>query len=342
MKVRSRAPLRLGLAGGGTDVSPYSDTFGGCVLNATINMYAHCTIECGEHLEGVEFEAKDINEKEAFSLSAPMPLDQGLLLHRAVYTRVVNEFLGGRSIPIRVVTYCDAPPGSGLGSSSTMVVAMLEAFKTAFSLPLGEYDIAQLAFDIERVDCSLSGGKQDQYAATFGGVNFMEFCEGSRVIVNPLRIRRYIMSEIEESLVLFFTGASRDSANIISDQMKSISSKEGASLDAMHAVKASAIKIKEHLLKGEITELINAFKLSWEAKKRTSKSISNSTIDKVEQDVFRVGALSLKVSGAGGGGFMMIFCNPEDKPAIEAELLKSQGQVHRVQFTSEGCTSWTI
>lgn len=341
MKVRSRAPLRLGLAGGGTDVSPYSDEFGGCVLNATINMYAHCSIE---EIEGdnVLFDAKDIGEAISLNIGQDLNTDRNLLLHRKTYERVMDDFNQGRRIPLKVTTYSDAPPGSGLGSSSTMVVAMLEAYRQLLSLPLGEYDLAHLAYEIERVDCGLAGGKQDQYAATFGGFNFMEFFADDRVVVNPLRMRRYIINELESSLVLFFTGASRESAKIIQDQMNALKDENKASLNAMHKVKESAFKIKELLLRADISGVSEEFKQSWIAKKDTSKTISNASIGALEDKLLSAGAKSLKVSGAGGGGFMMIFIDPEDRLNIEKVLAECEGLVYRFQFTNEGANSWTI
>lgn len=342
MKIRSRAPLRLGIAGGGTDVSPYSDEFGGCVLNATINMYAHSFIDTDVKDNIVIFEAKDIGIIETIDLSQEVSLDGKLILHRAVYKRLMDEYNNGEYVPLKLTTRSDAPPGSGLGSSSTMVVAMLEGFRQLMSLPLGEYDLAHLAYEIERIDCRLSGGKQDQYAATFGGFNFMEFYSNDRVIVNPLRIRRYIISELESSLILFFTGASRASAKIIDDQIKSIQQDSGVRLEAMHKVKASAYKIKELLFKADVLGIAQEFLQAWENKKATSSSISNDYINKIEKEILAEGALSMKVSGAGGGGFMMIFVEPENKLNVISKLEQFEGQVHNFQFTDEGAYSWTI
>lgn len=342
MKIRSKAPLRLGLAGGGTDVSPYSDEFGGSVLNATINMYAYSFLDDNTNLNEVVFEAKDIGVKEVISLENEFFIDGELKLHRAVYKRVMEQFNNGLYIPLKLVTHSDAPPGSGLGSSSTMVVAMLEGFRQLLSLPLGEYDLAHLAYEIEREDCQLSGGKQDQYAATFGGFNFMEFYNEDKVVVNPLRMRRYIISELEASLILFFTGASRDSAKIIEDQIESIQKDKAGRLEAMHQVKESAYKIKELLFKADISGVAEEFKNAWKAKKATSSSISNSMIDNLEKDIFEAGALSMKVSGAGGGGFMMIFVKPENKIDVLNALEQHDGTVHKFQFTNEGAFSWTI
>jgi D-glycero-alpha-D-manno-heptose-7-phosphate kinase len=342
VKIRSKAPLRLGIAGGGTDVSPYSDEFGGCVLNATINMYAYAFIDDSVTTNEVIFEAKDLGISETLSLDETIETNGRLLLHRAVYKRVMEQYNNGVYIPLKLTTQSDAPPGSGLGSSSTMVVAMLEGFRQLLSLPLGEYDIAHLAFEIERQDCNLSGGKQDQYAATFGGFNFIEFYENDRVIVNPLRMRRFIVNELESSLILFFTGTSRDSAKIIDDQIRSISDDNGEKLNAMHAVKESSYKIKELLFKADIEGMAKEFTTAWNAKKSTSSSITNELINNIESDILQAGALSMKVSGAGGGGFIMIIVEPEKRLDVLASLEKYEGRAHKFQFTDEGAYSWTI
>lgn len=338
-KIRAKAPLRLGIAGGGTDVSPYSDEHGGCVLNACINMYAH-TFLSESLTKNLEFIAEDLSINESIKLSSEINIEGRLPLHRATYKKVMDEYNNGVYIPLRVVTHSDAPPGSGLGSSSTMVVSMLTAYRELLSLPLGDYDIASLAYDIERSDCGLSGGKQDQYAAAFGGFNFMEFYKNDRVIVNPLRIRNAIKYELESSIILFYSGASRSSAKIIEDQISSIGDKNTPAIDAMHEVKQSAYKIKELLLKGNIQEVAMELRASWEAKKRTSKSISNKNIESIESTLNQSGALSWKVSGAGGGGFMMIFVRPEDKLSVEKKLLELDGKVTKFEFTKHGSTAW--
>ncbi|WP_196137732.1 dehydrogenase [Aliikangiella sp. G2MR2-5] len=342
MKIRSKAPLRLGLAGGGTDVSPYSDEFGGCVLNATINLFANAYIDQEVNGNEVVFEAKDLGIREVIDLRKPFSIEGKLLLHRAVYIRVMRDFNHGHLLPLRIITESDAPPGSGLGSSSTMVVAILEGLKQLLSLPLGEYDVAHLAYQIERNDCSLAGGKQDQYAATFGGFNFIEFYKKDRVIVNPLRIRKNIINELEANLILYYTGKSRHSAKIIDDQMKSIRGENIRRLEAMHNVKKSAFRIKEHLFKANIEELSQEFKLAWEAKKATSSSIANPLINDIENCVLNCGAKSLKISGAGGGGFMMVFVEPERRVEVIQQLKKFGGVIHKFQFTREGAYSWTI
>jgi len=341
MIVRSKAPLRLGLAGGGTDVSPYSDQFGGYVLNATIDMYAYCTIEV-TNADKIEIRAAD----QDLSFESPavdhLEIDGALDLHKGVYNRVVKEFNGGDPLGFKMTTYSDALAGSGLGSSSTMVVAILSAFVEWLNLPLGEYDIANLAYQIERKDIGLSGGKQDQYAATFGGFNFMEFYENDRVIVNPLRIKSWILDELETSMVLYFTGVSRESAKIIDEQARNVVENKKKSIDAMHQLKADALVMKEALLKGEIQRFAKHLNKSWEAKKKMAHTITNQAIDEIYQAALDAGAISGKISGAGGGGFMMLFVDPTKKVNVINELGKFPGKVFKCHFTKHGSVGWTI
>jgi D-glycero-alpha-D-manno-heptose-7-phosphate kinase len=343
MIVRSKAPLRLGLAGGGTDVSPYSDDHGGCVLNVTINMFAYCTIE--ELLDGnIEFEAKDIGLCIKSTSETEFDLSETLVLHKAVYNRIVRDFNDRKPMSIRVTTYSDAPPGSGLGSSSTMVVAMLAAYRELMGFTLSEYDLAHLAYEIERVDCGLAGGKQDQYAAVFGGFNFVEFYKDDRVIVNPLRIRRHIENELQHRLLLYFTGVSRESAKIIDEQIKAARGTDTRSdaIEAMHEVKRLSFDMKERLLKGDLDGVVRQFAGSWEAKKRLAKSISNARIDEITSTALENGAEAVKISGAGGGGFMMLFIDPKRRLDVTRALNGFNGEMRRFEFNHDGVEAWTV
>jgi D-glycero-alpha-D-manno-heptose-7-phosphate kinase len=334
----------LGIAGGGTDVSPYSDQYGGYVLNVTINLYAYCTIEL-LNTPTVIFEAQDMERSFLMEAVYPLPLDDdGFVLHKAVYNRIMRQFNDEQLMGLRMVTRSDAPPGSGLGSSSSMVVAMLAAFQELMALPFGAYDKAHLAYDIERVDCAMAGGKQDQYAATFGGFNFMEFYADNRVVVNPLRVRRHIENELQSRLMLYFTGVSRESARIIEEQVRTAKcpTEGNRSLDAMHEIKQGALQIKERLLKGDMDGISQLFRDSWEAKKRTSASISNSHIEVASNTALEVGAHGIKVSGAGGGGFMMILADPNDRVRIEKALSKLGGYMQKFQFSHEGAIAWRV
>lgn len=341
MIVRSRAPLRLGLAGGGTDVSPYCDEFGGFVMNVTIDKYAYATVD--DSPDGnVHLMCLDTGVGEAIRPDSVDLAEGRLQLMKGVYRRVVAQYLGGRAPAVRIRAHSDAPPGSGLGSSSTMVVALVTAFAEYFGLPLGEYEIAQLAYSIERKDLQLSGGKQDQYAASFGGFNFMEFYAEDRVVVNPLRIKDWICAELESSLVLYFTGVSRASAQIIDEQSRNVREGRQGSVDAMHRLKEEASHMKEALLRGDLVRLAEVMQAGWQAKKNSAASISNPAIDAVECLAFKNGARAAKVSGAGGGGFMMFVCDPSDRVRLVRALRGAGGTVYDSHFTPYGATSWKL
>src|SRR5271165_946022 len=341
MLIRSRAPLRLGLAGGGTDVSPYCDLYGGAVLNVTIDLYAYTIIEPTED-ERICFIASDIGARFEASADEVLEIGYPLILHRAVYRRIVQQFNGGRPLPCRITTFCDAPPGSGLGTSSTMVVSLIKAFVEWLGLPLGEYEVAHLAFEIERIDADLHGGRQDQYAATFGGVNFIEFHPEDRVIVNPLRVKNWIISELESSLVLFNSGVSRSSAHIIKEQIQNLSSHTGTTQEAMHALKKDAFHMKEWLLKGNFNELASCMRETWNSKKRLANNVSNSHIDEVVDVALAAGARAGKISGAGGGGFITFLVAPERRMDVIRALSQRAGYVTTCHITRRGTEGWKV
>ena len=279
MIYRSKAPLRIGLAGGGTDVSPYSDEFGGAILNATLSLYAHASIEPTSD-NTITIQALDRKEEEQFEWSTTLPINGKLDLLKGVYNRIQKDY-GIKQSGFKLSTFVDAPAGSGLGTSSTLVVAIIGAFVEMLKLPLGDYDIAHYAYDIERNDLMLSGGKQDQYAATFGGVNFMEFYGNDKVIVNPLRIRQEYLNELENNLVLYYTATSRESATIIKEQQSNVKEKNVGSIDAMHQLKEQSRMMKEALLKGRLNEIGEILDYGFEQKRLMAKSISNNLIEDI-------------------------------------------------------------
>jgi len=341
MIIRARSPLRLGLAGGGTDVSPYCDQFGGAVLNVTIDLYAYAIIEPAADGR-VVISAPDIGGGGEIAAGDHGELAGKLILHHAVYRRFVSQFNAGRPLPCRITTFCDAPPGSGLGTSSTMVVALVKAFAVWLNLALGDYEIARLAFEIERQDAGLVGGRQDQYAATFGGVNFMEFFSGEKVIVNPLRINNWILAELETSLVLFDSGVSRSSARIIKEQTENLRNNSGTTLAALHEIKADAIRMKEFLLKGDFHNFATAMRKTWDAKKRLAGAISNPHIDATVEAAMDAGALAGKISGAGGGGILTFLVPPERRVEVIRALRRREGNVLNCHLTRRGADCWQI
>jgi D-glycero-alpha-D-manno-heptose-7-phosphate kinase len=340
MIYRSKAPLRIGLAGGGTDVSPYSDLYGGAILNATISLYAQATIELLDEPR-IILEAFDRNEKEEYELEEELPLTGRLILLKGVYNAIQKEY-GLNCKGFKLSTFVDAPAGSGLGTSSTLVVAIIGAFVEMLRLPLGEYDIAHYAYQIERKYLNLAGGKQDQYAATFGGVNFMEFYEDDKVIVNPLRIKQQYLFELENNLVLYYTSTSRESARIIEQQSKNVVAKKDASIEAMHQLKQQSQMMKEALLKGRLHEFGEILDYGYQQKIQMAEGISNPLMEEIYQTAREAGATGGKISGAGGGGFMIFYCPGTTKYQVIKSLQKFGG-VHRdYAFAEHGLKSWTI
>jgi D-glycero-alpha-D-manno-heptose-7-phosphate kinase len=338
---RSRAPLRLGLAGGGTDVGLFSHEQGGLVLNATIDLYAQAILEPLENEKNIWLSATDRNEHTVLNSESFLEDQEPLRLHKGIYNRIIREFNNNQPLSFKLTTFADAPAGSGLGTSSTMVVCIIQVFSEWLGLGLGEYEVARLAYEIEREELLLAGGKQDQYAASFGGFNFIEFGPGDRVLVNPLRIKEWVLKELEVSTVLFYTGQSRESAKIIEQQINVSKANETSSYDAMCSLKHYAILMKEALLRGDLYSYAKILQQSWEVKKKLSSSVTNSNLDAIYDSAISAGAIAGKISGAGGGGFFMFFSPPENRMSVIEALKKHDGQVMNFHFTSDGVQSWS-
>ncbi len=351
MKVyRSRAPLRISFAGGGTDVSPYADERGGMVLNATIDKYAYATLrETGT--SQITIESLDYQMIQKFDLDQPLVYDGQLDLVKAAIRRL-NELrkaysgepfqtnnLQGRGFELLLHT--DAPPGSGLGSSSALVVAIIGAFSQWLHLPLTTYEIAAMAYQIERIDLGIKGGRQDQYAATFGGFNLMEFF-GDRVIVNPLRIPVAILNELQYCLMLFYTGGTRLSAQILDRQTEGYVQRRSQVVTAMDEVKRLTLETKNALLQGRLDRFGSLLHESWESKKKMADSISNPHIDELYKEARRLGALGGKISGAGGGGYMFLFCPQKSQSDINVRLQAMGSERVSFNFELDGLQTWEM
>jgi D-glycero-alpha-D-manno-heptose-7-phosphate kinase len=255
---------------------------------------------------------------------------------------MVRDYGAGKVPPVTVHTLVDAPPGSGLGSSSALVVALVEAYRALLRVPMGPYEVARLAYEIERLDLGLSGGKQDHYAAAFGGTNYIEFLTGGRVTVNPLRIPRELLNELETSLVVCFTGVSRRSEEIIDQQRAGMAQKTARTLDSLHQLKDDALEMKDALLQGDIPRMAAVLEHSWIAKKQTANGISTGKIEELHAIATAAGALAGKVSGAGGGGFMMFIVPPEKRLHLLKALRVAGGEAEGVKLTATGVESWDI
>lgn len=340
--IRGRAPLRLGLGGGGTDVDPYSTEFGGRILNATIDRYAYAFAERASGT-AVVFRSPDRDCEGECGVDNLASLEGEFPLHVAVYRRVIAEFNGGTPIPLHLATQVDAPPGSGLGSSSALVVAMLVTTCELIGVTPGPYELARLAWEIERVDLGMAGGWQDHYAAAFGGFNFMEARPKGGVVVNPLRIRREVIAELEASLLLYFGGVSRLSSEVIAEQQRNVVERDEKALEATHSIRAEALEMKDLLVVGDIPGFADSLRRGWEAKKRLASRISNDAIEHAYQIAETHGMLAGKVSGAGGGGFLMMIVDPRRRIEVVRNLEREcGGSVAPCLFTKTGAVTWRI
>lgn len=340
--LRGRAPLRLGLAGGGTDVDPYTREYGGRILNATIDKYAYAFAERGVG-DVIVFRSPDRDRVGEANICDLASLEEDFPLHVAVYRRVISEFNGGTPFPLKLATQVDAPPGSGLGSSSALVVAMLLTTCELLGVSPGPYELARMAWEVERVDLAMAGGWQDHYAAAFGGFNFMESRREGQIVVNPLRIRKEVIFELEASLLLYFGGVSRLSSEVIAEQQRNVVERDEDALDATHAIRAEALEMKDLLVVGDIPGVAASLLRGWEAKKRLASGVSNSAIEHAYNVAQSHGMVAGKISGAGGGGFLMMIVDPRRRIEVARSLEQEcGGAVAPCLFTKSGATTWRI
>jgi D-glycero-alpha-D-manno-heptose-7-phosphate kinase len=328
--IRSRAPLRIGIAGGGTDVDPYASEKGGCVFNTTINKFAYCTLT-PRNDSIMTVHSEYYGRYQAPLDGGPLKLDGNMDLTKAVANHF--ELKDGFEMTI----HSDAPAGSGLGGSSTMMVALISAVSNWLEKKMSSGEIAKLAYHLERVDIGLKGGKQDQYAAAFGGFNLMEM-DASGVRVNPVKIHENVANELQCRSVLCYTGTSRESAEIIDTQIKAF--KKGSNEKALDESKRLATEISNALLKGDIDSAGTLLDESWLYKKQFSDKISNAHINDLYEIATANGAIGGKVSGAGGGGFMYYICEYDKKAQVAQELQKRGAVVTDFMFEPKGVTSW--
>ncbi len=331
--IRSKAPLRISFAGGGTDVPPYCDEQGGAVLNSTIDRFAYCTISPRKDSE-IAIRSLDYDVIEKWRASGDMlAYDGNLDLIKAV----LNHFEVDRGFDMFL--HCDAPPGSGLGSSSTVIVSIIGAMAEWLNQPMSPYDMAHLAYVLERRELGLAGGKQDQYASVFGGFNFMEF-RAHDTIVTPLRLKPDILNELHYHLLLGNTGKTRDSSNIIQSQTQGYLRRNEQVVEALERTKQLAREMKDALLRGEIHLIGELLNEAWESKKRFTSQISNDRIDLIYNTALSNGAIGGKISGAGGGGFMFFICEYDRKHIVANELTKLGVDIVAYNFDKYGLQTW--
>ena len=332
--VFSKAPLRMALAGGGTDLEPYYSRYGGFVLNATIDQYAYCKVEPNREWC---FKSIDLGIEEKHNLWNNVEyIDSKLKLLINSYQYLTKDV---EREPVKITTYVEAPPGSGLGSSSALVVALIAAIAEYYNVPLGEYDMAEYAIEIERKICDLPGGKQDQFAAAFGGFNFMEFLKDGRTIVNPLRLNQKTQNMMELSTVLYYVGKPRKDSRVIENTAKGLVDSKTV-LNATHEIRNACINYKRGLLMGDFDMISELMETYWRMKLETNPHVASPEILDSYDFARKNGATAAKISGAGGGGHMVLFTEFEERHRLISALKNKEGRVVPFKFVNHGVDVW--
>ena len=337
---RSKVPFRISFGGGGTDMPSYTQTYTGAVINTTIRLFTHTSLQLRDDTK-VTFKWINKDEFEEHAFDSELDCSYGLKLFKATHNHICKRFKI-EPIGYDIVSYQDVPTGSGLGTSSTLIVSLIGVYIELFNLPLGEYDIAEMAIQIERVELKENGGKQDQYAAAFGGFNYMEF-KGDDVIVNPLRIKDSVQDEMENNVVLYFTNFTRNSSDVLTEQVQKMKDKNKTSTLSLHALVEQAKLMKDCLIKGTIDDLGEILDYGFQQKKMLAKGISTPEIELLYKTALEAGATGGKISGAGGGGFMFFYCPNNTKYDVIKALDKLKMGYHQpFTWNKLGIRTWQI
>ena len=338
MEIRVRAPLRLGLAGGGTDLRWYSDSFGGAVVNTTICRYVNVRIKNRDDGR-ISFSSYDTGDAEEHAIGGNLDL-LGMPLYSAATNKILEISNRESMIPVHIESISDSPVGSGLGTSSTLTVALIKGLSEIYNVKLNRYKLAEISYEVEREICGYTGGLQDHYAASFGGFNQFIFHKNRKVSVRPIHIERDFLMSLETQILLYFSGVSRVSSTIIDDQIDAVKKSSEASLESMHGMKENAMEMKSVLMRSDVGSFTEIIKGGWERKKNTSQMMSNPPIDELIENLYEKGIKCAKVSGAGGGGFIYIVVPLEKRESVIAELSKRGGHFGGCRFTQYGAESW--
>jgi D-glycero-alpha-D-manno-heptose-7-phosphate kinase len=329
--IRSRAPLRISFAGGGTDIKEYYEKNGGAVISATISKYAYTTLH----------QRKDNSfriRQESFGIdySGSVQDKPKTSKQSAFFDAIMKHFSPKTGFDL--ITHSDVRYGSGLGASSTMMVSLVGAFNKLLNLDMDPYEIAETAYKIERQDLAIEGGKQDQYAAAFGGFNFMEFSK-TGTVVNQMRLKKSTIYELQFRSILINTGATHISGQIIKKQKGRLS--DNRVLEYYERLKQLAVEIKNRLYRDEIDEIGNLLNQEWENKKLLSEGISNKSIDTIFKIAKLNGAEGGKILGAGGGGYALLITNEEHRQRLLTAFSKKGYETSSIEFVPSGLETWT-
>lgn len=334
--IRAKVPLRISFAGGGTDIPPFPQQEGGCVLSATINRYAYGTLRPRQDGQ-ICIKSLDFGVSVTYGVEDKPLYDGGLDLVKAAIRKLGNNNSAGFDLFL----HTDVPPGSGLGASSAMVVSLIGLLRELNHLPLTDYEIADMAYIIERKELGIQGGMQDQYAAAFGGVNYIEFLP-DRVVVNPLKITVDVINELQYNLLLCFTGKTRLSARIIEDQVKKYEAGETEIRQSLRELKRLTVEMKNALLRRQLNQFGEFLHHEWEQKRKLSPKISSEELDELYETAREHGALGGKITGAGGGGYMLLYCHYDRKHEVAGKLTELGCTVADFAFEPLGLQTWMV
>ena len=308
----ARAPVRISLAGGGTDLPAYYEKFGGAVVSTAIDKYFYVVLNVTED-DSLQISSSDYRTFYRHDGEEPVLWDGDLRLPRAI----LNHF--GIKSGLSMFLASEIPPGTGLGSSSSVAVAIIKAVGTAMGNTMSKHQLAEIACHIEIEKLGEPIGKQDQHAAAFGGLNWMEFTR-EEVLVEPLNVSPDVRMALEHNLLSFFTGSSRNASEILQRQTRNSKRQEASVIEALHRVKAMAYEVRQALEQGDLRTFGALLDENWAQKKRFASGITNPRIDQAYETAKDAGALGGKISGAGGGGFLLLYCEPDKQESVTRAL----------------------
>jgi len=335
MIVRSKAPFRVSFGGGGTDMAPYCIEYGGCVISTAIDRHIYVTIEPRDDKK-IRIFSLNYNQELVFNIG-----DKDYSTDFEIFKGIVNVLEINEGF--NITTYSELPAGSGMGGSSSLSVALIGAFNVYYNFGLSEHDIAQKAYDIERIELEQKGGYQDQFAAAYGGFNFIEFTNFVKVI--PIKKTDEIVNELQYRLILCYVGGSHFSSDIQDEVLKGYEIEKNSYMEAMQGLKDVAHSMRNIVESNDIGRLNEFGELlhkGWLAKKSLSSKVSNKEIENFYLTSRKFGVLGGKLLGAGGGGHLLLFSEPNKKHRIIQELEKIGGKIVNFHFNPKGLEVWEI
>jgi D-glycero-alpha-D-manno-heptose-7-phosphate kinase len=325
-----RSPVRISFGGGGTDLPAYYEQFGGAVLSVAINKYFYTIL--GKRSDGrIQVISSDLRVFESWQDLSSMQVKGNPLEIPLAVLKDLNC-----NIAVDLFLASEIPPGTGLGSSASVCVNVLKTLTTYLHQPLSKYDLAERAFRLVRNDLGRNVGKQDEYAAAFGGLNYFTFAPDGQVTTEAIKISPMLSQGLQSHLLLFFTGAAHNSWTILKEQETSARQRTGPAVDALHEVKAIGAGMRDALLKENLHRLGELLHLGWLAKRRVSAKISDARIDGLYDLARERGALGGKITGAGGGGFLLLYCEPSRQRAVREALQEKGLQEMTFAFDMQG------